>query len=102
MYWIVQELIYTVLIKLLMIVNGHIRLLLQDVVKPRGPLSAAQASCVRTVVHHECHTSGVHVWVQTISSFNDTLIADLTVWVTLHQMPSVKETPGTRNWDCNM
>ncbi len=76
-----------------MIVNGHIRLLFQDVVKPRCPFPASKARCVRAVVHHERNTPGMHVWIQTVGGLNDALIADLTVWVAL-QLTAIASAPA--------
>lgn len=82
--WVMQKFVDRVLIQSLVVVDGHIRLLFQDVVKSGSPFSAAQSRCVGAVVHHEGNPSGMHVRVQTVCSLNDTFIADLAVWVTLH------------------
>jgi hypothetical protein len=43
-------------------------LLLQDVVKSGSPFSASQARCVGAVIHHEGHSSCMHVGVQRVNS----------------------------------
>jgi len=35
------------------------------------------------VVHHECHTTSMHVWVEAVHCLNDGLVADLAVRVAL-------------------
>ncbi len=58
-------------VKGLLVVDGHVGLLLQDVVESRRPLAAAQARGVRAVVHHECNAARVHVRVQRVHSLQD-------------------------------
>lgn len=70
-------------VRLHTVVNGHIGLLVEDVVEPRGPLAGAQAGGVGAVVHHEGHAAGVHVGVQRVNGLDDGLVADLGVGVAL-------------------
>ena len=68
MYRVAQELVEDFLVDGEVLVDGHIGLLVQHVVKAGRPLAAAQAGCVGAVVHHEGHAPCVHVGVERVHS----------------------------------
>ena len=93
-YRVIQELVDRVFVELLMVVNGNICLLFQDVVKSWCPFPATKAGCVGAVVNHEGNTPSMHIGVQAVCCLDDALIADLTVWVTLHAAHTVSMSAG--------
>lgn len=100
MYRVIQELVDRVLVKLLMVVNGNICLLFQDVVESWCPFPATKAGCVGAVVHHEGNTPSMHVGVQAVCCLDDALITDLTVWMTLQHTQLVSQ--QVRKQDANI
>lgn len=65
---VVEELLEDFWVEGLLVVDGHVGLLVQNVVKAGCPLAAAQARRVATVVHHEGHPPSVHVRIQRVHS----------------------------------
>ena len=65
-----------------LVVRG-VRLLVENVVVTRGPLTRAETGGERAVVNHEGDAASVHVRVERVNGFDDRLVAHFGVGVTL-------------------
>ena len=78
---VLQEVLDTVLVHGLAIVNGSVSKLIEDVIETGSPLPGAGLGSEGAVVNHESNATVVHVWAERVDGLNDGLVDNLRVGV---------------------